>query len=249
MLLWKSNLSWALYTWILLPGNCGKAVPTGGEVSVPVFSQSSTRPSMSWNLCFRAEVTWDFTQVAKSGNLFVLDPYLSNCNVFHVFLSGRGDSLRYSKKITVPQHWKHDKKRSLAIKDSETCRKVPHLTNHLSQQQKSCREWGLILDKDLVHIHPFLAADLDNFVWDLSVPQGHVWAERSSFYFTKPWIITIVFKILPFPSASSFLLLDFYRLWILKLSYKISGSLNHCIRWLAANAKIKSPLECVLLVP
>lgn len=49
-------------------------------------------------------MTEDLAQVAKSGNLFVLDPYLPNCNVFHVFLSGWGDSLRYSKKITVPQH-------------------------------------------------------------------------------------------------------------------------------------------------
>jgi len=35
-----------------------------------------------------------------------------------------------------------------------------------------------------------------------------------------------VFKILPFPSASSVLLLGLCRLWILKASYSIAGSLN-----------------------
>lgn len=39
-------------------------------------------------------------------------------------------------------------------------------------------------------------------------------------------MITIVFKILPFPSASPVLLLVLLRLWILKASYNISGSLN-----------------------
>lgn len=111
------------------------------------LSSASIRPSMSWNLYFRAEVTGDLTQVAKLENLFVLYPDLSYCNVFHVFLSGWGDSFGYSKKITVPQHWKHDKKRFLAIKDSQTCRKLPHLAIHLSQQQNSSRGWGWYLIK------------------------------------------------------------------------------------------------------
>lgn len=42
--------------------------------------------------------------VANLGKLFVLDLYLSNCNVFHLLLSGWGDSLRYSEKTAVPQH-------------------------------------------------------------------------------------------------------------------------------------------------
>lgn len=42
--------------------------------------------------------------VANLGKFFVFDLYLSYCNVFHLFLSGWGDSLRYSKKIAVPQH-------------------------------------------------------------------------------------------------------------------------------------------------
>lgn len=116
--------------------------------------------------------------------------------------------------------------------------------SHSSGSPAEC--WGLFLDKDLVQIHPCLAADFDYFVWDLSPrPRGlkgvnlillsHEWLQQCSKY------------------CSSHLLPLVYYLtcadWILKASYNISGSLNIAYDGWQPNAKIKFPLECALLVP
>lgn len=83
------------------------------------FSKSSIRPSTSWNLFFRSR-TWQWNscrtlRMASSGKLFVLDLYSSYSDVFHLFLSGWGDSFRYCKKTTVQQHWKHAKENLLML--------------------------------------------------------------------------------------------------------------------------------------
>lgn len=186
----------------LAPGNSGMAVTTGGE-------NRSLSLASSWNFYFRAREwqggLWALCLGVKLGNWPI-------SIIFHLFLSERGDSLGYSKKIAVPHHWKHAKENILVIKESCTRRKYPLLAIHLAQQQESCRGLRAVTWEGLVQIHPFLPADFDYFVRDSSSSNPKAtWAEKVNLILLScEWLQ--VFKILPFPAASPLLLADLHSL-------------------------------------